>query len=596
MSKTQNIFITWHYTTHGIAYLKHILSEFHKKGVKASNIEWLNISQVENQTYFDTTPKGFVFDKVYYLTVEQKVIYKITDRRKYREEMPQDEMIVASGLTDVWENLLKTQNVRGDDYKPTLEGDLAFVKEYFPEKFDKFLSLLWRDIQHYEINDQIKWFKEYSNAKNIYGNQTFEAYKTKVQSLRDAKEIAKEMELFLKKIQKENPDANYFINISLGSSETQVVWHALSQAGKLPANTRFFQTYDMKNEGEDRRFKKLIINEVPINIFEKLAIKMYDKPNSTKRELADLLMQHHLKSGFSILIFGERGTGKSHLAKKYTEIVEANCASFADDTMAESDLFGHEKGAFTDAKEKKGGYFQEANGKVLFLDEIHHLSKRVQEKLMKAIQTDENNFFKIRRLGGEKDEKIKCTLIFATNRSVEELRETYLHEDFFDRIAQNCIHIPSLRETPEDREKDWEMIWEQMKFGKKENVPKEEKLLNWLKGLDLFGNFRDLQKIALYYYNFTNFEPKLKALLGFKTPFEYAKSEFEKLQSKPQASENSYFDKEKSIGEMEKHFKKDLAEWAISTLGSAEKAAKHFQEKGDKTTKETLYRWKNGNK
>ena len=148
----------------------------------------------------------------------------------------------------------------------------------------------------------------------------------------------------------------------------------------------------------------------------------------------------------------------------------------------------------------------------------------------------------------------------------------------------------SLRKSVNDRQEDRKTTWKHIKFGEKADAPAEKALIQWLKNLPLSGNFRDLQRIALYYHNFLHFDPELKKLLGFKTAFDYTKAEFEKLQSQP--VKESYFNAEKSIIEMTREFKADLAEWAIAYFDSAQKAAANFEEKGDKTTMETLYRWK----
>ena len=121
------------------------------------------------------------------------------------------------------------------------------------------------------------------------------------------------------------------------------------------------------------------------------------------------------------------------------------------------------KGAFTGAYSDKKGLLEEANGCVLFLDEIHHLSKMVQAKLMKALQTDKDNNMSIRRIGSNKETKIKCRLVFATNRTINELKKELL-PDFYDRIVQHVVNIPPLRDTVEDRIQDWESIWENLHF------------------------------------------------------------------------------------------------------------------------------------
>jgi len=600
----ENIYITWHYTTHGLAYLKHVLSQFYLQPDFSFDrpIDWRGLDQAELNEVFDKKKKGFTFAKIYYLTVEEKVIRKITDRRKYRKNRLTDKVIEEAETQHIWEALFDNDDPTHKDYTPCLQRDLEFVKtKYTQKEYDKFCSQIWRDMQHYSIQDQIKWFLEYSNAKNIYNNK-FEECQTKVNNLRDVNNIAKEVKKIVRTIFKNHPKANFYINISLGSSETQVVWHALSQANYLPENCKFLQTYDDKNDST-QSFKKFRINEVPVHIFDELQLEpVFKNPKSKKRLIANLKMEYYIKSGFIILILGERGTGKSAITEEHKDkkqnFVSVNCASFDDDSKAESALFGYVKGAFTGANKDAIGLFQKANNGILFLDEIHHLSKRVQGKLMKAIQTDENNFFHIRKMGSIREEKIKCTTIFASNRSVDELRDKWLYEDFFDRISQNVIEMPSLRETLKDREQDWKSVWERMKF-EPQQAPQNTKFLKWLKKLDLHGNFRDLEKIAIYCHNYQNFNADLKDLLKeehkIRDEFQYAQKEFEKLQSRSKKQDNPYFSTAKSIHQMEGEFHRELAIWLNQVFGSMEKASDFFQAKFDKTIQpRTLYKWKNG--
>ncbi|MCC5946591.1 MAG: sigma 54-interacting transcriptional regulator, partial [Bernardetiaceae bacterium] len=496
-------------------------------------------------------------------------------------------------------------SIESPDYIPSLKADIDFVRKHYPAHLDNFISFLWRDMQHYYQADQIMWFKEFSNARHYYKDRLFEE-KTKVSDLRDIENIGSEVALIIALYQKKYPEAHYYINIGLGSSETQVVWHLLSQAAMLPKHTSFLSTYDSKDkfDKEDQRFKKISIKEVPLDIFDKSKPKpIFSQSSSDLRKMVNLKMEHFVKSGFTILLLGERGIGKSRLAeeKKLSQkFVAANCASFDDDSKAEAELFGYEKGAFTGSKkEGSDGLFQEANGGILFLDEIHHLSKRVQGKLMKALQTDEQNHFKIRKMGGTTEQKIMCKVVFASNRTIDELRHEFLYEDFFDRISQQVIQIPPLRETPEDREADWKNIWQQMKFTRTQNPPEEPQLVEWLRMQPLYGNYRDLQKIAIYYHNYLNFSQELKILLkknqDINTAFDYTKQEFEKLNS-PTAEQQHYFSKEKSIKTMQEEFKRDLAQWAHREFGTDRAASEYFEKKfGKKESAETatLNRWRN---
>ena len=155
----------------------------------------------------------------------------------------------------------------------------------------------------------------------------------------------------------------------------------------------------------------------------------------------------------NILITGENGTGKEVLARAMHEdsarrdgpFVAVNCGALPEQ-LIESELFGHLKGAFTDAKTDRPGRFEAAEGGTLFLDEIGELSKPVQVKLLRAIDLHE-----IQRLGSNDTTKVDMRLLAATNRDLErEMKEDNFREDLFYRLNVVPLHMPPLRERRED--------------------------------------------------------------------------------------------------------------------------------------------------
>jgi transcriptional regulator with PAS, ATPase and Fis domain len=155
----------------------------------------------------------------------------------------------------------------------------------------------------------------------------------------------------------------------------------------------------------------------------------------------------------TILIQGESGTGKDLVAKtihyessrQNKPFVAINCSAIPE-TLMEAELFGHEKGAFTDAKQMKKGLFETADGGSLFLDEIGELSPLLQAKLLRVLEDQV-----IRRIGGVRDMQVDVRVIAASNRDLEKaVREGHFRQDLYYRLAIIAIFIPPLRERAED--------------------------------------------------------------------------------------------------------------------------------------------------
>ncbi|MDR2760120.1 MAG: sigma-54 dependent transcriptional regulator [Spirochaetaceae bacterium] len=159
------------------------------------------------------------------------------------------------------------------------------------------------------------------------------------------------------------------------------------------------------------------------------------------------------QSDARILIYGENGTGKELAARAIHRgsaragkaFVEVNCAAIPD-TLIESELFGHEKGAFTDAVSTRKGRFELAHGGTLFLDEIGDMSLAAQSKMLRAIQEQQ-----IQRVGGEKTIITDVRIIAATNKDLEaECKEGRFRQDLFFRLNVIPIVMPALRERKVD--------------------------------------------------------------------------------------------------------------------------------------------------
>jgi formate hydrogenlyase transcriptional activator len=201
----------------------------------------------------------------------------------------------------------------------------------------------------------------------------------------------------------------------------------------------------------------------------------------------------------TVLILGESGTGKELIARAIHNIsnrrrkplVKINCAALPAN-LIESELFGHERGAFTGAMEKKLGRFELADGGTIFLDEIGELPVELQAKLLRVLQEGE-----FERLGNPKTIKVDVRVIAATNRNLEQaIEKREFREDLFYRLNVFPIHCPPLRERKEDIPFLVKHFCQkhESKIGKKVmTIP--SKVMDAFTAYDWPGNVRELENI-----------------------------------------------------------------------------------------------------
>ncbi len=201
-----------------------------------------------------------------------------------------------------------------------------------------------------------------------------------------------------------------------------------------------------------------------------------------------------------VMITGPNGTGKELVAHQIHEksdrskgpMVEVNCAAIPAE-LIESELFGHEKGAFTSAVKQRKGKFELAQGGTLFMDEIGDMSLGAQSKVLRTLQEN-----KITRVGGDKEIKVDVRVIAATNKDLtEEIREGRFREDLYHRLSVILIKVPSLN----DRAGDISLlanyflgqIAQEQGTAKKTFVPQA---LEALKNINWTGNIRELRNVV----------------------------------------------------------------------------------------------------
>lgn len=201
-----------------------------------------------------------------------------------------------------------------------------------------------------------------------------------------------------------------------------------------------------------------------------------------------------------VLITGGNGTGKELVARslhdfsnrKKMPFIEVNCAAIPGE-LIESELFGHEKGAFTSAIKDKKGKFELASGGTLFLDEIGDMSASAQAKVLRALQENV-----IQRVGGERDIKVDARVVAATNKDLrKEIEAGRFREDLYHRLAVILIHVPALNERREDipllSDHFLTMVCAEHGIPRKEFT---DDALEALKQTDWSGNIRELRNIV----------------------------------------------------------------------------------------------------
>jgi DNA-binding NtrC family response regulator len=302
----------------------------------------------------------------------------------------------------------------------------------------------------------------------------------------------------LTQIKRINPEILVILFTAYGTVETAVkamqegAYHYLTKPVDLQELTVILKkgTEYLHVREENRELRKILQ--------ERFSFDQIVSASSQMEEVLNLVTRV-APTDTTVLIRGESGTGKEliaqaihfHSQRANRPLVKVNCAALPE-TLLESELFGHEKGAFTGALNLRRGRFEEAEGGSIFLDEIGDISLSTQSKLLRVIQEKS-----LQRLGSNKTIQANCRILAATNRDLEKsIQEGTFREDLYYRLNVVPILIPPLRERKEDIPKLIEHFLE--KFGLKCHKPIKGLTREARDGLLKYnypGNIRELENI-----------------------------------------------------------------------------------------------------
>jgi len=300
----------------------------------------------------------------------------------------------------------------------------------------------------------------------------------------------------LKAIKKKQPNTYVIIMTAFGTIENAV------NAMKLGA-----YTYAIKGSNPEELLTE-IENISKMRAYDKEEKKaadsagqteyMLDSGNAQYRHVLDIAKKA-AQSDVNILILGESGVGKEVIAefihreskRKDKPFMDINCYALSD-SLIESELFGHEKGAFTGAASMRIGRFEAANGGTLFLDEIGDIPMSTQAKILKAIESK-----KILRIGRNDPISVDFRLISATNKDLQlEIREGRFREDLFYRLSTIIIEVPPLRKRKEDLDKLIDFFIKKSEAVMNVEIKEiDRNVTNFLRSYDYPGNVRELKNM-----------------------------------------------------------------------------------------------------
>ncbi len=335
---------------------------------------------------------------------------------------------------------------RHDNQQAASMGEYGPLRTLTDDRYFDILYLLYTDDKENRLTESEalrRWVLKGSKNRAIQ----IELVRTSVKDPTDHTEIFTALGTFLKPLREKYPKDDFTFHLTPGTSAMHAVMLSVS---KDSFNSEAVRTVEKKYANAEN--KQIFTVHFPLKQCEDnkpfLAISLEEQ-----RLLFGRVASAH---SVNVLILGETGVGKSEIANQVHKtslrkgaFVPINCAGLTQ-SIVESELFGHKKGAYTGADADKKGVFEQANGGTLFLDEVGELPLSVQAKLLRVIETG-----MVRPLGSEKEQKIDVRLICATNKNlVEEMaKQGTFRQDLYYRIAGYEVLMKPFREYKnEDKE------------------------------------------------------------------------------------------------------------------------------------------------
>ena len=580
-------FITPFFQRHGIGFLDIIL--------KTLNDNFDNISHkgiIKNQyDAIDEIQKNNEFNNL------EKVIYLLPKDYKTHpgavslwKEFKSEEklMLVRSSIEKTSENAEESL----EDLNKLIEFFNQNESKIFPDY--KWLKKNWRNLQdvwhiinEFSLATQIEWYKNNSPIFKHYKIE-FIPLDVKYSDLEDEYKTTASLKSCLLK---EKITENTYINLWGTATSFQLAFHYLSWSLPALKPTYFIKCKTSKTTKDKQRFTPLIIELANKDLITNLESNNPIEELSNDQRITYRWLEKYktFNDNFTIMILGPKGTGKTKVVTDVygdENIVNINCAQFqSNPELARSELFGHVKGAYTGATEDKEGAFLQADSKVLFLDEIHHLDKATQSMLLTALQTQNGSFY-FTPLGTNVAKNSNFQLIVASNAKEDEL-DNFIFPDLLDRISQRVLKIDALKPGISIA-KEFNVIWEKMKFMGSYKIHNpileasdtyfQREFKAWLTDTrrEFNGNYRDLEKISILCADYQRSIDDISLNIKKTSLVDYVNENWRRPSKKKEISLENFLNENNqlSLKDITNEFKAKLARSAEYLCGDQKEAAK----------------------